>query len=154
MARDLRTREEGEEGGGGGPAACAAADDDDDGGVLVHVRDAGQDGVNGTYRRHRGDPPGRYTSMGRYGGSDAPYSIELRAGDDDGARVWWYLSCSRSEGDDDNDPSGKRRRQPRVVDFYRAKVGECSYPYRVRWEAATLLGTYPPPRVAVSHFTS
>jgi hypothetical protein len=94
--------------------------------------------------------------MGRYDGSDATYSIELRVSvvaGDDGARVW-YLSCSRSEGDDDNDPSGRRQQRSRVVDFYRAKVGECSYPYRVTWEAATLLGTYPAPRVAVSHFTS
>jgi hypothetical protein len=144
LARNLRTTREGGD------------DDDGDGGVLVHVRNAGQDGVNGTYRRHRGDPPGRYTSMGRYDGSDATYSIELRVSvvaGDDGARVW-YLSCSRSEGDDDNDPSGRRQQRSRVVDFYRAKVGECSYPYRVTWEAATLLGTYPAPRVAVSHFTS
>jgi len=116
----------------------------------VHVRSAGQDGVNGTYRSHRGDPPGRYTSMGRYDGTDATYSIELRRVAN-GANAW-YLSCSRSGGGDpgDYDPPGVR---PTVVDFYRAKVGACAYPYGVRWEAATLLGTYPAPRVAVSHFT-
>ena len=126
-ARDPR-----EGGDGEGPA--------DDDRVLVHVLNAGQDGVNGTYRRHRGDPAGRYTSMGRYKGEDAEYSIELRVAADGGSGVW-YLSCR----------AGNPGEPP--VDFYRARVGECAYPYRVRWEAATLLGTFPAPRVEVSHFT-
>jgi hypothetical protein len=110
-----------------------------DDGVLVHVQNAGRGGVNGTYRRHRGDPAGRYTSMGRYNGGDVEYCIELRVADD-GAGMW-YLSCR----------TGNPSEPP--VDFYRAKVNECEYPYRVRWEAATLLGTFPAPRVVVSHFT-
>lgn len=109
-----------------------------DGGVLIHIRHAGQDGVNGTYRRHRGDDKNRYTAMGRYNGKDAEYAIELRILA--GGKKMWYLSCQSSK---DEPP----------VEFYRAKVDErCAYPYRVRWEAATLMGTFPTPRVEVSHF--
>lgn len=106
--------------------------------ILIHIQNAGQNGVNGTYRRHHGDYIRRYTSMGRYNGEDVEYYIELRVVD--GTKMW-YLSCHTGN------PS-----EPQV-DFYRAKVNECAYPYRVRWEAATILGTFPAPRVAVSHFT-
>ncbi|KAL3759505.1 hypothetical protein ACHAWU_000804 [Discostella pseudostelligera] len=111
--------------------------DSSDGGVLIHIRHAGQDGVNGTYRRHRGDDKNRYTSMGRFNGKDAEYAIELRVVD---GKKMWYLTCQCSK----NEPA---------VEFYRARVDErCAYPYRVRWEAATLFGTFPAPRVEVSHF--
>ncbi len=111
--------------------------DSTDGGVLIHIRHAGQDGVNGTYRRHRGDDKNRYTAMGRFNGKDAEYAIELRVVD---GKKMWYLTCQCSK----NEPA---------VEFYRARVDErCAYPYRVRWEAATLFGTFPAPRVEVSHF--
>ena len=113
---------------------------DEDGGddrALIHIRKAGQRSCEGTYRRHkRGNDA--YTKIGQYDGQDVTYSIEVRTVD---LKRWWYLSC------DSSNPS-----EPRV-DFYRAPVNDsCDYPKGVRWEAATLYGKFPSPRVAVSYF--
>ena len=105
--------------------------------VLIHIRKAGQHGVNGTYRRHHGDE-NRYTGLGRYNAEDVEYCIEIRIV---GGQKIWHLSCY----------TGNPSEPP--VDFYKAKVNEsCAYPSRVRWEPASLLGTFPSPRVSVSYF--
>ena len=111
--------------------------DDSDNDVIVHIQSAGQKSVNGTYRRHDGEM-NRYTSMGRYNGNDVEFFIELRV---ENGKKMWYLSCE----------TGNPSEPP--IEFYRAKVNErCAYPSRVRWEAATLCGTFPSPRASVSHF--
>ena len=136
-------------------------DGDRDYGMLVHVRNAGQGGVNGTYRRHRDDDVDdrgggnawdggggcRYTSMGRYDGRDAIYCMELRVVDG-GRTNMWYLSCHTC---DDGTNIGRTD-----VDFYRGRTIDGSttreYPHRVTWESASIYGTFPLPRVAISHF--
>lgn len=107
--------------------------------VLIHVREAGHQYVNGTYRRHHGDPKNKYTSIGRYEGQDVEYYIELRIM---GGKKMWYLCCQ----------TGNPSEPP--IDFYRAKVNErCAYPSQVKWVSASLHGTFPAPKnVSVSHF--
>jgi len=112
-------------------------DEESIGSVLIHLRKAGQHGVNGTYQRHHGYK-NKYTSRGRYNGEDVEYYIELRVV---GGQKMWYLSC----------PTGNPSEPP--VDFYKAQVNErCAYPSRVRWEAASLHGTFPSPKVSESYF--
>eukprot|EP00584_Thalassiosira_punctigera_P019467 CAMPEP_0172555554 /NCGR_PEP_ID=MMETSP1067-20121228/58554_2 /TAXON_ID=265564 ORGANISM="Thalassiosira punctigera, Strain Tpunct2005C2" /NCGR_SAMPLE_ID=MMETSP1067 /ASSEMBLY_ACC=CAM_ASM_000444 /LENGTH=200 /DNA_ID=CAMNT_0013344079 /DNA_START=127 /DNA_END=729 /DNA_ORIENTATION=- len=113
------------------------SDEDSDDNLLIHVRRAGQHGVNGTYQRHHGDK-NRYTQLGRFDAEDVEYCIEIRIID----RIkFWYLSCH----------TGNPSEAP--VDFYKARVNErCAYPSRVKWEPAALFGKVPTPRVSVSSF--
>lgn len=98
--------------------------------IIIRVKDAGQHGVNRTYTRHH-DDRNRYISMGRYDGEDVEYFIEMRVEN----KKIWYLGCQ----------TGNPNEAP--VDFYRAQVNErCAYPTRVRWESATIAGTFPSPK--------
>ena len=106
--------------------------------VIIHIRNAGEKSVNGTYRRHHGEM-NRYTSMGRYDGRDVEFFIELR---EVNGNKMWFLSCDT--GGNPNEPA---------IDFYKVKVNErCAYPARVRWESAAIRGTFPAPKSSVSHF--
>lgn len=144
-------------------------DDDTDGGsssILVHIRHAGQAGVNGTYRRHYNkinsdssnnnnntNNANRYTSIGRYDNQDVEYCIDLRTvttGNGNTKRMW-YLSC-RPLGTMKNNPTTSNSEPFKVIDFYKGRVNECMYPHHILWEPASLLGTYPAPRSAISHF--
>lgn len=102
--------------------------------VLIQIRNAGQSGANGTYRRHC-DTKNKYGRMGRYDGLDVEYFIDIRT-DSESGRKSWYLSC------DTGNPS-----EP-PVDFYKATVnGRCAYPSKVKWEIVTLgLGSFPAPQ--------
>ena len=116
-------------------------DDDDDSTtkMLIHIRKAGQHGVNGTYRRHHHDK-NRYTSMGRYDGKDVEYSIELR--NNNNGEKYWYIYAA-VDNCNPNDASS--------VDFYKAKVNlRFGYPCHVLWESATLYGTFPAPKASMS----
>ena len=116
-------------------------DDKESHGILINIRKAGQHGVNGTYRKHDGEKSSKYTSMGRYNGNDVEYCIESRENSNNGQK-YWYLCCYT--GNNPNEPP---------VDFYKAQVnGICAYPARVRWEPATLNGTFPCPKVSISYF--
>mmetsp|Transcript_15131 Transcript_15131/g.27353 ORF Transcript_15131/g.27353 Transcript_15131/m.27353 type:complete len:209 (-) Transcript_15131:166-792(-) len=112
--------------------------EESNGSILITVRRAGQHGVNGTYRRHHGDEPNRYTQLGRFNAADVEFCIEIRIID---GTKFWYLTCH----------TGNPSEAP--VDFYKARVnGRCAYPSRVTWEPATLYGILPSPRVTVSYF--
>ena len=150
-------------------------DDDTDGGsssILVHIRHAGQAGVNGTYRRHynkinsdgssnsnnNNKNANRYTSIGRYDNQDVEYCIDLRTVTTTGngnTKRMWYLSCRRPLGTKKkNNPTATSNSSDPfiVIDFYKGRVNECMYPHHISWEPASLLGTYPAPRSAISHF--
>ena len=146
-------------------------DDDTDGGsssILVHIRHAGQAGVNGTYRRHydkinsdgsnnNTNNANRYTSIGRYDNQDVEYCIDLRtvttAGNGNTKRMW-YLSCRPLGTKKNNNPTTTSNTSDPfiVIDFYKGRGNECMYPHHISWEPASLLGTYPAPRSAISHF--
>merc|ERR1711862_840804 len=105
--------------------------------ALIHITKAGQGGANGTYRKGKSK---RFTKYGRYDGQDVDYFIEIKTVN---FKRWWYLSCET--GSNPNEASV-------VVEFYRAQVNEsCDYPKGVKWEAATLFGTFPSPCVTVSY---
>lgn len=113
-------------------------DEESTGSVLIRLRKAGQPGVNGTYSRHHGER-NKYSKIGSYNGESVDYYIELRVVD---GQKMWYLSCN----------TGNPSEPP--VDFYKAQVNEqCAYPARVRWEAASLHGTFPSPKVSDSYFS-
>ena len=151
-------------------------DDDTDGGsssILVHIRHAGQAGVNGTYRRHYNkintdgssnsndnnttNNANRYTSIGRYDNQDVEYCIDLRTvttGNGNTKRMW-YISCRPLGTMKNNNPTTTTSNSSdpfKVIDFYKGRVNECMYPHHISWEPASLLGTYPAPRSAISHF--
>ena len=52
-------------------------DEESNDSVLINLRQAGQHGVNGTYRRHHGDR-NKYTQLGRYNAEDVEYYIQIR----------------------------------------------------------------------------
>ena len=96
--------------------------EEDCGSILINIRNAGSNFVNGTYRRHC-ENKNRYTSMRRYNGKDAEFYIELRTVD---TQKWWYLSVSAN--DNPSEP-------PNVIDFYKARVNPVlAYPSRISWE--------------------
>ena len=113
--------------------------DDNEDSLLIHIRKAGQHGVNGTYRRHC-HLKNKYTSMGRYDGRDVEYYIELRVNDN---TKWWFLSCDLGQN-----PQGGSD----IIDFYKAKVNlRFAYPSHITWQAASFqYGTFPAPKVSDS----
>lgn len=150
-------------------------DDDTDGGsssILVHIRHAGQAGVNGTYRKHynknnidsssnnnntNNNNANRYTSIGRYDNQDVEYCIDLRTVTTTGGsngnikqRIW-YISCQPLGAKNNNNPTSAG--EPfKTIDFYKGRVNDCMYPHNILWEPASLAGTYPAPRSVISHF--
>jgi hypothetical protein len=147
-------------------------DDDTESGssnILVHIRHAGQAGVNGTYRKHYNknnnsdniDSANRYTSIGRYDNQDVEYCIDLRTVTTGGSngntkQRMWYISC-QPLGKNNNHPtstsSACSSSEPfKTIDFYKGHVNQCMYPHHISWEPASLLGTYPAPRSVISHF--
>lgn len=154
-------------------------DDDTVGGssstILVHIRHAGQAGVNGTYRKHHynknndtadssnnnnnntDNAANRYTSIGRYNNQDVEYSIDLRTvttgGGTGNTKRMWYLSCQPLRTKKDPTTTSNNSSESfKTIDFYKGRVNDCMYPHHILWEPASLLGTYPAPRSAISHF--
>ena len=102
--------------------------------LLVYIREAGQHGVNGTYRRDGINK--KFTKLGKWNGEDAEFSIEIRVVK---GKKMWFISC--------------RLGNEHLVDFYKAAVNESgNYPARVRWEAASFHGTHPTPQISMSYF--